>query len=228
MLLGPQCLFDCVYSMYMKLSGYRQSHGSEAYLRQELIMDQLDTRLVQLELQDRRCLNDARRHHASKTRTLFRSKMLEHRRLQGQMAQLQRFKENAMAQFDALSNHELNRTFVKAMQGVMSSNKGLVTATREDAETVMEDLQESVSQVKDLTEFLGQPMVNGMTPDEVTDEDLEMEFATSMDDKACSEDAFSKEEEPVPAITIPPTTTAQTPSRIEDMLRVPQMLVGAR
>lgn len=228
MLLGPQCLFDCVYSMYMKLSGYRQSHGSEAYLRQELIMDQLDTRLVQLELQDRRCLNDARRHHASKTRTLFRSKMLEHRRLQGQMAQLQRFKENAMAQFDALSNHELNRTFVKAMQGVMSSNKGLVTATREDAETVMEDLQESVSQVKDLTEFLGQPMVNGMTPDEVTDEDLEMEFATSMDDKACSEDAFSKEEEPVPAITLPPTTTAQPPSRIEDMLRVPQMLVGAR
>ena len=197
-------------------------------MRQELIMDQLDTRLVQLELQDRRCLNDARRHHASKTRTLFRSKMLEHRRLQGQMAQLQRFKENAMAQFDALSNHELNRTFVKAMQGVMSSNKGLVTATRKDAETVVEDLQESVSQVKDLTEFLGQPMVNGMTPDEVTDEDLEMEFATSMDDKACSEDAFSKEEEPVPAITIPPTTTAQTPSRIEDMLRVPQMLVGAR
>ena len=228
MLLGPQCLFDCVYSMYMKLSGYRQSHGSEAYLRQELIMDQLDTRLVQLELLDRRCLNDARRHHASKTRTLFRSKMLEHRRLQGQMAQLQRFKENAMTQFDALSNHELNRTFVKAMQGVMSSNKGLVTATREDAETVMEDLQESVSQVKDLTEFLGQPMVNGMTPDEVTDEDLEMEFATSMDDKACSEDAFSKEEEPVPAITLPPTTTAQPPSRIKDMLRVPQMLVGAR
>ena len=229
MLHGPQCLFDCVYSMYMKLSGYRQSHGSETYLRQELIMDQLDTRLVQLELQDRRCLNDARRHHASKTRTLFRSKMLEHRRLQGQMAQLQRFKDNAMAQFDALSNHELNRTFVKAMQGVMSSNKGLVTATREDAETVMEDLQESVSQVKDLSDLLGQPMVNGMTPDDVTDEELETEFATSMDDKACSDDIVSMEEEPVRAtITLPPTTTAQPPSRIEDMLRVPQMLVGAR
>jgi hypothetical protein len=156
--------------------GYNQSLAdNSAYLKQEVVLDQLHSRLVQLELQDRRCLNDARRHRAAGTKTLFRSKMLEHRRLQGQMAQLHRFKESAMAQFDALSNHELNRTFIKAMQGVVGASKGHVAASREDAETVMEDLQESMSQVKDLSEFLGQPIVNGMG-DEITDEELESDF----------------------------------------------------
>ena len=196
-------------------------------------MDQLDTRLVQLELQDRRCLNDARRHHASKTKTMFRSKMLEHRRLQGQMAQLQRFKENAMAQFDALSNHELNRMFVKAMQGVMSSNKGLVSATREDAETVMEDLQESVTQGRDLSELLGQPMLNGMiASDDATDEDLESEFAETIDDSAEDIDAVSVDEKHAPVSTAvynhaQHSAAAPSVSRIEDLLIVPQML-GAR
>ena len=147
------------------------------------------------------------------------------------MMQLQRFKENAMTQFDALSNHELNRTFVKAMQGIMSTNKGLATATREDAETVMEDLQESVTQVKDLSDLLGQPMVNGMTSsDDITDDDLEMEFAQST-----SAQIGTGEDDGVEILSvddvdaIPHSAKISNPiasqsSRIEDLLVVPQML----
>jgi hypothetical protein len=174
MVPGLQCLVDFANAMHASLMGYRRSPSCDTHLRQAVVIDELETRMTHLELQDRRCLTEARRHHAAKTKTLFRSKMLEHRRLQRQMGQLQRFKENAIAQFDALSNHELNQTFIKAMQGLVGSSKGRAAAAREDAETVMEDFQESVSQVKDLSEFLGQPMMT--STDEVTDDDLESEF----------------------------------------------------
>ncbi len=150
-------------------------------------MDKLDSRLVQLELHDRRCLAEARRHRSAGSRALFRSRMLEHRRLQGQMAQLHRFKENVVAQFDALSNHELNRTFLQAMQGMVGASKGRASVAREEAETVMEDLQESISQVKELSEFLGQPVQNGMV-DEITDEELESDFLEHLSDEKEEED----------------------------------------
>ena len=165
-----QCLCEYVSTLWVGLWGYQ--HTNNALFQKEAVFDQLHTRLVHLELQDRRCVGEARRHRSAGAKALFRSKMLEHRRLQGQMAQLERFKESATAQFDALSNHELNRTFVKAMQGVVGASKG--KATREDAESVMDELHDSMSQVKDLSEFLGQPMINGM--DEVDDEELELEF----------------------------------------------------
>jgi hypothetical protein len=173
-----QCLRDCVESVYANFIGYQRS-CNDPLMGQEIVLDELNMRLVRLELQDRNCLNDARRHRASGSKTLFRSKMLEHRRVQVQIEQLHRFKENAMAQFDALSNHELNRTFINAMKGIVGTSKSRVVAAREDAETVMEDLQESVTQVKDLSDILGQPVVGGTmlsSSEEVTDEDLESEF----------------------------------------------------
>jgi hypothetical protein len=173
-----QCVRDCMESVYANFIGYRRSRN-DPLMGQEIVLDELNTRLVRLELQDRHCLSDARRHRASGSKTLFRSKMLEHRRVQGQIEQLHRFKENAMAQFDALSNHELNRTFIEAMKGIVGTSKSRVVAAREDAETVMEDLQESVTHVKDLSDILGQPVVGGMmtsSSEEVTDEDLESEF----------------------------------------------------
>ena len=172
-----ECFMRCISTMYDRMmAGYRRAPGG-GQTRCEEVMDQLDSRLVHLELQDRKCLREARRHHAAKTRTMFRSKMLEHRRIQTQIAQLQRFRENASAQFDALSNHELNRTFIQTMQGLVAgASKGRVVAAREDAENVMEDFQESVAQVKELSEFLGQPVTSSVGMDDVTDEDLESEL----------------------------------------------------
>jgi hypothetical protein len=172
------CVYDCLCTVYAHIAGYRRSKEVEASLRQEVMVDQINTRLVTLELQDKRCLNDARRFKASGTRGLFRSRMLEHRRLQAQMLQLQRFRENVMAQFDALSNHELNRSFVRTMQELVGNNKDRVAETREDAESVMEEFNESISQVKDLSEFLGQASAAG--GDEVTDEELDAEFGEQM------------------------------------------------
>jgi hypothetical protein len=167
-------MYDCLCTAYTHLLGYRRSKEVDALLKQEVMIDQITTRLVTLELQDKRCLGDARRYKASGTRSLFRSKMLEHRRLQAQIMQLQRFRENVMAQFDALSNHALNRSFVSTMQDLVGKNKDRVAETREDAESVMEDFHESISQVKDLSELLGQ--TSAVAGDEVTDEELEAEF----------------------------------------------------
>jgi hypothetical protein len=170
------CLCEFVSTVWVRLYGYARGYSQAEQCgppQQEAVLDQFNTRLVQLELLSRRCIGDARRHRASGAKGLFRSKMLEHRRLQAQMMQLQRFKENTMAQFDALSNHELNRTVVLAMQGMVGVNKGRVTAIREDAESVMGDLHDSLSQVKDLSEFLGQPIAS---VDDVDDAELESDF----------------------------------------------------
>ena len=100
------CLCEYVSTLWVGFLRYSGHSGyRRAEMHQEEVFDRLNTRCVQLELQDRRCIADARRHYAVGAKMLFRSRMLEHRRIQGQMAQLQRFKENAMAQFDALSNH---------------------------------------------------------------------------------------------------------------------------
>jgi hypothetical protein len=172
-------LTDCFGTLMASAVQYRRcSSGADPAMAAGVVMDQIDTRLVRLELQDRQCLSDARRHRASGAKGLFRARMLEHRRVQSQMAQLQRFRETAMAQFDALSNHELNQTFVRAMQGLVGGSKDKVAAVSKDAESVMEDFHESVSQVKDLSDFLGQPMASSgiMAQDEVTDEELDAEL----------------------------------------------------
>jgi hypothetical protein len=161
----------------------RCSSGADPAMAAGVVMDQIDTRLVRLELQDRQCLSDARRHRASGAKGLFRARMLEHRRVQSQMAQLQRFRETAMAQFDALSNHELNQSFVRAMQGLVGGSKDKAVAVREDAESVMEDFHESVSQVKDLSDFLGQSSAS-IVAEEVTDEELDAELNAQFEPSA--------------------------------------------
>jgi hypothetical protein len=133
------------------------------------VMDQLAGRQLALELQDRRCVAEARRNRGGLNKVLFRSKMLEHRRLQAQMAQLQRYRESALAHMDAVSNHEINQTFLRAIQGSVSGIK----VNHTDAASAVENLQESITGVKEISDLLGQP-VSGM--EEVTDEDLENEF----------------------------------------------------
>ena len=135
----------------------------------ELVLDRLTTRQVQLEVQDRRCVCEARRHHATGSRTFFRSKMLEHRRLQAQLLQLQRYRENVVAQIDALSNHAINQTYVQAVKGASELRKGMLTVG--DAEEAFEGINESMQGIRDVSDFLGQPLM----PD-ATDDDLEREF----------------------------------------------------
>jgi hypothetical protein len=176
---------DCFGTLLASAVQYRRcSSGADPAMAAGVVMDQIDTRLVKLELQDRHCLSDARRHRASGAKGLFRARMLEHRRVQSQMAQLQRFRETAMAQFDALSNHELNQSFIRAMQGLVGGSKERVVTAREDAESVMEDFHESVSQGKDLSDFLGQPMSSSgalMAADEITDEELDAELSAQFE-----------------------------------------------
>jgi hypothetical protein len=220
--LGLSCVYDCLCTVYTHLVGYRRSKEVDASLRQEVMIDQITTRLVALELQDKRCLNDARRHKAVGNRGLFRARMLEHRRLQAQMLQLQRFRENVMAQFDALSNHELNRSFVRTMQDLVGNNKERVAETREDAESVMEDFHESISQVKDLSELLGQTSV--VAGDEVTDEELDAELGEQV--------LNHHEEEPLPAVVsqydgsrkVEPAPSIPVPISVEQRLVLPAAL----
>jgi hypothetical protein len=131
------------------------------------VMEQLAARQLSLELQDRRCVAEARRSKGGLNKALFRSKMLEHRRLQGQMAQLQRYRESALAHMDAVSNHEINQTFLRAIKGSVT---GIKVA---DAASAVDELQESITSVKEISDLLGQPLAGG---EDVTDEDLEAEF----------------------------------------------------
>lgn len=236
-------LTDCFGTLVASAVQYRRcSSGADPAMAAGVVMDQIDTRLVRLELQDRQCLSDARRHRASGAKSLFRSRMLEHRRVQAQMAQLQRFRETAMAQFDALSNHELNQSFVRAMQGLVGGSKDKVAAVSKDAESVMEDFHESVSQVKDLSDFLGQSSAS-IVAEEVTDEELDAELnaqfepgnENSMMAAAATttpplSPGWMMDERGVPSTMIaapsPPSTVAlpSTGGGVERMLVLPAML----
>ena len=165
-------LSECVLS----LRGYSPTPVRNSAADMNEIMEQLSTRQLALELQDRKCVAEARRNRAAQNKSLFRSKMLEHRRLQAQMAQLQRYRESALTHMDAMSNHEINQTFMRAIQGTVS---GMKVNNHADATNAVEDLQESLSSVKEMSDLLGQPFLvsssNGGV-EEITDEDLDTEF----------------------------------------------------
>ena len=150
---------ECVFA----LRGYTSPTRNTTADMNE-VMNQLTTRHLTLELQDRRCIAEARRNQVG-NRALFRSKMLEHRRIQAQMAQIQRYRESALAHMDAVSNHAINQTFMRAIKGTA------VGLDVDDAAAAAKEMQDSIANVNEITELLGQPVL-----DDVTDEDLESEF----------------------------------------------------
>lgn len=160
----------------------------------EVVMDSLLSRQIQLEIQDRRCLGEARRLRGNKT--LFRAKMLEHRRLQAQLVQLQRYRENVQAQQDALSNHEINQTFVLAMQNAVKAHK-LAVYTKKDASDTMDEVHSSISSAREMTELLGQPV-----GEDVLDEELEEEFL----------EAAGEEQVTLPSVVEPPRVPVAIPA----------------
>jgi hypothetical protein len=111
--------------------------------------------------------------------------------------QLQRYRENVHAQLDALSHHEINQTFMRAM----ACNKPLLS--REEAETTLEDIQESVNGARELTELLGQPLDVGL---DVTDDDLELEFMESVVTEAprLPDAIIAPVRQPEPVVAQPP------------------------
>ena len=139
---------------------------------------------------------EARRLHASaSSRLLFRAKMLEHRRLQAQLLQLQRYRENVTAQIDAMSNHAINQTYVQAVRGASELRKGMLSV--EDATEAFEGIDKSLQEVREVSEFLGQPLMQ-----DTSDEDLEREFM---------EEIGPREEEPQQRPLPPAPATAVVP-----------------
>jgi hypothetical protein len=165
-------LKNCACDMFsqiwvMAYGGYVMHKGNDkAKVQIEMLMDQLSTRQVQLEMLDKKCIVDARRHKAAGVRLQFRNKMLEHRRLQLQLTQLQRYRETALAQLDAVSNHEINQTFMRAIQG-----SGLKAIDTKETDTAVSEMQEAMKAVKDISDILGQPLT-----DDIDDDDLDLEF----------------------------------------------------
>ena len=195
--MQQQCGCDVLADVWMLV---RSIPYKSPKLQVEMLMDQLSSRQVQLEVLDRKCIVEARRHRASGLRAQFRSKMLEHRRLQGQLVQLQRYRENALAQLDAVSNHEINQTFLRAIRG-----SGLKAIDVKDSQTAIADLQETVSNIKEVSDLLGQPL-----SEDIDDDDLEQEFA----DFAATDTVTTA---PSMAITIPSVPT-HTPAAVKKPL----------
>ncbi len=150
---------ECIFALH----GYTSTRNTAADMTE--VVNKISARHLALELQGKRCMAEARRNQTS-NRILFRSKMLEHRRIQAQMAQLQRHRESALAHMDAVSNHEINQTFMRAIKGTAA---GLNV---DDAAAAAKDMQESIANVNEISELLGQPVLL----EEITDEDLESEF----------------------------------------------------
>jgi DNA-binding ferritin-like protein (Dps family) len=187
-----QCLCDFLSTIWLHVRQRKPDSSLDA------VLDTLASRQIQIELQDRRCVSEARRHHACGSKALFRAKMLEHRRLQAQLLQLQRYRENVHAQLDALSHHEINQTFMRAMATRPAFDRKDVTKT-------MDELHESIKDAKEMTELLGEPIEAGV---DVLDEDLEQEFMDSM-----------AEEETSPLIVPPAVAT-----RVVEVLPPPREL----
>ncbi len=199
-LLSP--IYDCISTVRLNI---RPKTAPSTSL--DTLLNTLETRQIQIELQDRRCVAEARRHHACGSKALFRAKMLEHRRLQAQLLQLQRYRENAHAQLDALSHHEINRTFMQAMA------QRPAVDTQEVSKT-MNDLHDTLNSAKELTELLGQPIEAGL---DVMDEDLEQEFMDTMGvDEAEAAPLISARERPAPVraetFVVPPPRELALPA----------------
>ena len=167
-----ECFCEFLSNLWVGLHSTQYSRASASTASMESVLDTLTSRQIHMEVQDRRCISEARRHRASGSKALFRAKMLEHRRLQAQMLQMQRYRENILAQLDAVSSHEINQTFMKALRGAVGV-KHDVAAVRDDMEKTMEDFQDTIHQVKDMSDFLGNPIASTI---EISDEDLEHEF----------------------------------------------------
>ena len=192
-------LSECILSM----RGYSQvGHVRNCASDMNEVMEQLSARQLALELQDRRCVTEARRNKGGLNKALFRSKMLEHRRLQGQMAQLQRYRESALAHMDAVSNHEINQTFLRAIKGSVTGIK----VSHSDAASAVDELQESITSVKEISDMLGQPLAG---VEEVTDEDLEAEFMEFTALETITEAPVTEWQPPSPISTKPSITIPQ-------------------
>jgi hypothetical protein len=83
----------------------------------------------------------------------------------------------------------------------MACNKPLLS--REEAETTLEDIQESVNGARELTELLGQPLDVGL---DVTDDDLELEFMESVVTEAprLPDAIITPVRQPEPVVAQPP------------------------
>jgi hypothetical protein len=196
-------LSECVLS----LRGYSPAPVRNSASDMNDVMEQLSTRLLTLELQVRKCVAEARRGKATQNKSLFRAKMLEHRRLNAQIAQLQRYRESALAHMDAMSNHEINQTFMRAIRGTVNGLK----VNHTEATTAVEDLQESMSSVKEISELLGQPLAS---VEEATDEDLDAEFMEFTALETITEAPQSDWGASLPTVVVEPVVAPQ-PIQIE-------------
>lgn len=133
------------------------------------VLESLATREIALQLQSQKAVLEARRMHAQGQKALFRSRMLEHRRVQAQLLQLQRYKENVQTQMDALSNHEINRALVDAMQSAVKAHGKNTAVMRDDADEAMRSLNDTMAHTHEITELLGQPLE---VSEEVDDDEL--------------------------------------------------------
>lgn len=161
------CLCDMLSEIrVMPQQGYAKSESCGTRVGIEQVIDQIASRTIQLEVLDRKCIAEARRQKSLGAKIPFRNKMLEHRRIQSQLGQLQRYRESALAHLDAVSNQEINQTFIRAIKGAGKNGIEL-----KEAETAIEDLQETVNKSQQLSDLLGQPI-----GEEITDDDLDSEF----------------------------------------------------
>ena len=186
--------------------GYISANAAGGKIRIEEVIDQIASRTVQLEVLDRKCINEARRHKSLGAKVQFRNKMLEHRRLQTQMTQLQRYRESALTHLDAVSNQEINQTFIRAIQSTGGAIKGMEI---KEVKSALDELHETVSHSKELSELLGEPR-----GEEITDDDRDLEFMDiSMEETITTA--------PEPAISLPSAATkvpVRTPElRIQEM-----------
>ena len=159
----PSCLHELVAALWIGFTGkYRLQYADralEAEDQLQTLLKSLDQRDAALAEQQETLMKEVHSAHKIKNRARCKQKYTEYKRLEVQRQRLTTYKEMVMAHIDALNNTELNKALISTLQESSKTLKamGVVDGVKQ-AELVVADVENSMAQVQELTQVLGQPI----------------------------------------------------------------------
>lgn len=159
----PSCLHEVIAALWIGFTGkYRLQYADralEAEDQLQTLLKSLDKRDAALVEQQEVLMGEVHAAHKTKNRARCKQKFTEYKRLEVQRQRLSTYKDMVLAHIDALNNTELNKALISTLQESSKTLKamGVVDGVKQ-AELVVADVENSMAQVQELTQVLGQPI----------------------------------------------------------------------
>lgn len=161
----PSCWEEALSAMWIGVTGHYRLTPEDRTLEAEeqlgRVLGQLERREETLAVARQRVGREALSHR-ERDRARCKNKLQEYRRICTQLERLVSYRDMINAQLDALKNTELNKTLITALQESSKTLRslGIVEGVRQ-AEAVVSDVEQSMSQAQELTAVLGTPVHMG-------------------------------------------------------------------